>query len=458
MKMGSLDEFILELATVEAIKFGSFTLKSGQVSPIYFDLRVLVSYPRILAQTSKLLLQAFTPPTGQVVCGVPYTALPMATLMSVEAGMPMVVRRKEAKDYGTKKMVEGVWKEGQGCLVVEDVVTTGSSVLETAALLREHGMVVTDCVVLLDREQGAVGALSGKGVAVHAVLKVSTVLEVLVAHKRISGETAERVRAFLSGNRLPAPPHIGLEERVGLASNATAKKLLRAMVAQSSNLCVSIDCTTSEEMLRLADLVGPQVVLVKLHRDVISDWTETTEAELLSLATKHGFLLFEDRKLADIGNTVKLQANAAAGDWAELVTVHGVAGPGTLEGLASAWEGKRDVAALLVVEMSCAGNLAVGRYSEACIALGKHRAVAGFIAQSPITKDPGQLQLTPGVHLSASQDGRDQRYVTPRSAVLDRGADVIIVGRGITGASDPLQTARQYRSEGWAALVEREQQ
>ena len=260
----------------------------------------------------------------KVVCGVPYTALPMATLMSVEAGMPMVVRRKEAKDYGTKKMVEGVWKEGQGCLVVEDVVTTGSSVLETAALLREHGMVVTDCVVLLDREQGAVGALSGKGVAVHAVLKVSTVLEVLVAEKRISGETAERVRAFLSGNRLPAPPHIGLEQRVELASNATAKKLLQAMVAQSSNLCVSIDCTTSEEMLRLADLVGPQVVLVKLHRDIISDWTETTEAELLSLATKHGFLLFEDRKLADIGNTVKLQANAAAGDWAELVTVHGV--------------------------------------------------------------------------------------------------------------------------------------
>ena len=248
----------------------------------------------------------------------------MATLMSVEAGMPMVVRRKEAKDYGTKKMVEGVWKEGQGCLVVEDVVTTGSSVLETAALLREHGMVVTDCVVLLDREQGAVGALSSKGVAVHAVLKVSNVLEVLVRHNRISGKMADRVRAFLSGSKLPALPHIGLEERIGLAANATAKKLLQAMLAQSSNLCVSIDCTTSEEVLRLADLVGPEVVLVKLHRDVISDWTKTTETELIALAAKHGFLLFEDRKLADIGNTVRLQAKAAAGDWAELVTVHGV--------------------------------------------------------------------------------------------------------------------------------------
>ena len=248
----------------------------------------------------------------------------MATLISVEAGMPMVVRRKEAKDYGTKKMVEGVWKEGQGCLVVEDVVTTGSSVLETAALLREHGMIVTDCVVLLDREQGAVSALSNKGVAVHAVLKVSTVLEVLVKHNRISGEMADSVRAFLSGNKLPAPRHIRLEERIELAFNATAKKLLQTMVAQSSNLCVSIDLTTSEEVLRLADLLGPEVVLVKLHRDIISDWTKTTENKLIALAAKHGFLLFEDRKLADIGNTVRLQANAAAGDWAELITVHGV--------------------------------------------------------------------------------------------------------------------------------------
>ena len=110
---------------------------------------------------------------------------------------------------------------------------------------------------------------------------------------------------------------------------------------------------------------------------MISDWSKDTEANLLSLAAKHRFLLFEDRKLADIGNTVRLQARAVAGDWAELVTVHGVrtllkknyaiikrsqvAGPGTLEGLAAAWDGERQVAALLVLEMSSAGNLAVGR-------------------------------------------------------------------------------------------------
>jgi len=446
----SLEDFILELAAVEAVKFGSFKLKSGLQSPVYFDLRVLVSYPKLLSTCAKLLLQA---KSGSLMCGVPYTALPIATIMAVEVGAAMVVRRKEAKDYGTKKMVEGVWSEGQNCLVVEDVVTTGGSVADTAKLLREHGMAVTDCVVLLDREQGATASLAKQGVTVHSVVTVSKVLEVLTNHQKITAEMADKVRNFLSNNQsvtaeLNLPT---LKERGQLATNTITSRVFQIMLEKESNLCVAVDCNTASELLGVVEKVGPHVVVVKLHQDVVTDWTQETEKQLLTMASKYNFLLFEDRKLADIGNTVRLQAERVVG-WADLVTVHGVGGPGVLEGVMTAAKEKgREVGVLIVAEMSSAGNLAKGDYTVGCVAMGEGRkdVVAGFISQSRLSKDYGLVQMTPGVHLAVAGDGGDQRYVTPRQAVMERGADIVIVGRGVTGEVDQGEAARRYREEAW---------
>lgn len=212
-------------------------------------------------------------------------------------------------------------RPGEVCLIVEDVVTSGGSVMETARELQAQGLKVTDAVVLLDREQGGTERLSSEGITLHPVISISQLLEVLVRSGRIDQQTFSNVEKFIQENQTFVPVEKEKEEekkngsremsygaRATLSStHPIAKRLLTLMEEKRTNLCVSADVTHARELLELADTLGPLICVMKTHVDILRDFSTDAINKLKELSTKHNFLIFEDRKFADIGNTVKHQ-------------------------------------------------------------------------------------------------------------------------------------------------------
>ncbi len=177
-------DVVLALHDLGAIRFGDFVLASGQRSSYYIDLRVLVSAPTVLAQVAQEYARHVRRLKPDLIAGVPYAALPIATAVSLHTGVPMIYTRKEAKSHGLGRTVEGRFAPGQRVVVVEDVVTTGGSVLDAVQRLREVGLAVEDVVVFIDREQGASARLREAGVRLHACLRLSEVWAILRAAGR----------------------------------------------------------------------------------------------------------------------------------------------------------------------------------------------------------------------------------------------------------------------------------
>lgn len=190
-------ELILDLYKIEAIKFGAFKLKSGIISPIYIDLRLTISYPKVLNKIADSIWEQIKLLKFDIICGVPYTAIPFAGIIAATHNIPMVMCRKEPKEHGTKKMVEGCFASGQTCLVIEDLITSGASILETVESLEKCGLVVKDAGMLIDREQNGKNILASKGYNAHAVVTLSQILECLQQENKIDEITIESIKLFL---------------------------------------------------------------------------------------------------------------------------------------------------------------------------------------------------------------------------------------------------------------------
>lgn len=179
-------QLILDLYKNHMIKFGKFTLKSGKESYIYADIRTTISYPTIFQYICNCIHQSIKNLKYDFICGVPYSALTFASAISYAHNIPMLLKRKEMKEYGTKKILEGAYLKGQSCLLIEDVITTGASLLETITVLEEHGLKITDICSLIERNQGGGEYLERLGYKVHSIINLIEIIDVLYEAKQIT--------------------------------------------------------------------------------------------------------------------------------------------------------------------------------------------------------------------------------------------------------------------------------
>ena len=381
------------------IQKGLFTLKSGEISTFYIDIRKAMSFPLLLENIGEKIFNKINEKykgnfSNIVICGVPYGGLPLAFQVGITHFIPMVIKRKEKKDHGNKNLIEGEYI-GKKCILIEDVVTTGSSLLETIADIENEGLIVDLVISFIDRRNSKTNIF---GKEYKYILDLDDIL----------------------------------------LCNYNRYRLLKIVQEKGSNICFSADITDKSELLKMIQKVGPHVCTIKIHSDIIKNFDDIFIQNLLNLSKKYNFLIIEDRKLADIGNTMVNQLENLG--WADMVTIHGISGEKAITSLKNICQ-KLDISLLLIAEMSCEGNLIENKYTKSIVNIAdKHQElVTGFISQKIL--HPRLLHFTPGVKLNDSTDSKGQKYRYP----INIETDIYIIGRGIYECDNPEEEVKKYK-------------
>lgn len=200
-------ELALGLIEIGAIKFGAFRLKlhdtnpSAPLSPIYVDLRMLRSFPKVMDSAIRVYREMIDGLKFDIYADVPTAATPIVAILSHETRVPMVSPRKEEKEHGIKRPIDGQFQQGEVALLVDDLITKADSKIEAISVLEENGLKVHDVVVLVDREQGGVQELEKRGYSSHVAFGLKELLDFYLSSGKIDQEQYAKTTTYLKNSQ-----------------------------------------------------------------------------------------------------------------------------------------------------------------------------------------------------------------------------------------------------------------
>jgi len=405
-----MDILIEKLKSVDVLKYGNFTLKSGLESNYYCDFRILISYPNIIKAIFDLISQQIYE-NVDLVCGVYFGGIPLANMISFERNIPQIfIRDGGGKKHGTKKEIEGNFQKGQTVLIIEDVITTGQSVIEKVNILEKYELNVKILTILNrnsqdDLDRGYLESSSGIKYAIHSIIPLAKIIE----------------------------------------NHEPKLKIHRLAFKKKSNIILSVDLNKSDEIIKLIEETRENIIGIKLHSDIIEDFDKLLEY-LNACSLKEEFIIIEDCKVADI-SFISIQKVKNFVKYADYITYHCLLGKDLPISLKNEFPA---LSLLGIVEMSPKGCLIDPHYMKNTETQLEY--MDGCVIQKEGIELLKNLPLTfsPGISLDVVKDAYNQSYKNP---LLEKVGEFWIIGRSIYLAKNQKEESEKYKNIGWDYFI-----
>ena len=458
-----MENLILELFNSGCIKFGSFVLKSKKTSPIYIDFKEVISYPNILNNVVELMTKMVSRTTSNIICGVPYGGIVYATLISNNLGRNLIIMRKEKKRYGGKKLIEGNIPECSDIAIIEDVMSTGSSVLQSINMIKKEykDITIKNIFIICDRRANNYNKKL-REYNIHSIFNIHDVMNTLLSKRKITNKVFKEVYNFLTETndfKIDKLYNKDIENE-----NKIKTRLVNIIKSKRTNLCFSADIVNFFDLVKILTKLGKHICILKLHTDTIENFSYEKAIILRKLADEQNFLIFEDRKFCDIGNTFLNQYTKGTFkivEWADIISVNSLS-PGIYDTFSKI---NRDLdyskAIIPICDMSNETNSrsdSIAKHNRKnqimSIVDSYKKDILGIVTQKreDYMYSNNIFYFTPGVNIDIKNDNMDQKYRTPQRAIMFDNCDIIIVGRGIYGSSNPTKQAELYKMYGWSSF------